>query len=96
MGKLMEIYQDDIRVFSKDRKSHIGHLRHVFERCHGYQISLNLKKSIFGVIEGKLLGHIISKYGVKVDPKKIEGIEQITLPWNQRALQSFFGKIKFI
>jgi hypothetical protein len=48
------------------------------------------------VVEGKFLGHIVSKYGVKVDPESIKGIKEITLPRTQKALQSFFGKINFI
>ena len=27
IGKIIEIYQDDLMVFSKDGKSHIGHLK---------------------------------------------------------------------
>jgi hypothetical protein len=30
---------------------------------------LNPKKSIFTVIKGKLLGHIISKEGITIDPE---------------------------
>jgi hypothetical protein len=68
MGKIIEIYQDDLNVFSKERSDHIGHLRQVFERCQKYGISLNPAKSILGVDEGKLLRHIITKDGVKMDP----------------------------
>jgi len=75
MGKIIEIYQDGFTMFSKERNSHIGHLKQVFERCCKYGISLNPNKSIFGVLEGMLLGNIVSKDGVKVDPKRIEGIK---------------------
>ena len=47
--KIIEIYQDDLTVVSKDKKDHLSHLRIVFERCRKYGISLNPKKSIFGV-----------------------------------------------
>jgi hypothetical protein len=96
MGKIIEIYQDDLTMFSKERHSHVGHLRQIFERCRKYGISLNPKKSIFGVLEGNILGHIVSKDGVKVDPERIKGIKEIPLPQNKKALQSFFGKINFI
>jgi hypothetical protein len=33
IGKLIEIYQDDLTVFSKDGKTHINHLRQVLDRC---------------------------------------------------------------
>jgi hypothetical protein len=53
---------------SKERKDHISHLKIVFERCRKYGISLNPKKSIFGIDKGKLLGHIVSEGGIYVDP----------------------------
>ena len=59
IGKLIEIYQDDLKVFFKDGKTHINHLRKVLDRCREFGISLNPAKSVFGVTEGKLLGHII-------------------------------------
>jgi ribonuclease HI len=68
IGKLIEIYQDDLTVFSKDGKTHINHLRQVLDKCREFGISLNPAKSVFGVTEGKLLGHIISKDGVKLNP----------------------------
>ena len=57
---------------------------------------MNPAKSIFGVDEGKLLGHIISKDGVKVDPERVESIKKVPLPQNLKALQSFNGQINFI
>ena len=65
--KIIEICQDVLTIFSKERFDHISHLRQVFIRYWKYSISLNLAKSIIGVDEGKLLGHIISKDGVKFD-----------------------------
>jgi hypothetical protein len=34
--------------------------------------------------EGKLLGHIVSKDGVRIDPKRVEAIQTITLPRNKK------------
>lgn len=96
IGKIIEIYQDDLTVFSKNRSDHVGHLRQVFERCRKYKISLNPAKSIFGVDEGKLLGHIISKEGVKIDPERVEAIKKVSLPSNKKGVQSFLGQINFL
>ena len=52
--------------------------------------------SVRGIDQGNLLGHIIYKYGVKVDPKRIESIKKIPLPKSVKALQSFNGHINFI
>jgi hypothetical protein len=79
IGKIIEIYQDDLTIFSKDKSSHVCHLRKVFERCKKYGISLNPKKSIFGVDWGKLLGHIVSKDGIQVDPARVDAIKKVPL-----------------
>jgi hypothetical protein len=96
IGKLIEIYQDDLTVFSKDGKTHIDHLRQVLDRCREFGISLNPAKSVFGVTEGKLLGHIISKYGVKLDSERVEAIRKVPLPVSKKALQSFLGQTNFV
>ena len=54
------IYLDDITVFSRIDKEHCCHLRKVFMKCRRYGSSLNPKKSLFAMEEGKLLGHIVS------------------------------------
>ena len=57
---------------------------------------MNPKKTLFGIQEVKILGHIISVEGIKVDPKRIEGILIISHPRNLKELQSFIGKINFL
>jgi hypothetical protein len=59
--KFIVIYLDDITVYSTSDEEHLKHLRRDFQKCRKFGISLNPKKSNFGMEEGKLLGHIISK-----------------------------------
>jgi hypothetical protein len=96
INKCVVVYLDDVMVYSKNREEHIQHLTQIFERCQKYDISLNPKKTIFGVEEGKMLGHIISQVGMHIDPKRIKAITQLPLPHNKKAMQSFFGKINFV
>ena len=63
------VYLDDVTVYSKKCYDNLYHLRQVFDRCKKYGISLNPKKSIFVVPEGKLLGFIISKSSMTIEPK---------------------------
>jgi hypothetical protein len=53
-------------------------------------------KTVFGVKEGKLLGHIISQAGIRIDPELIKAIAQLPLPHNKNSMKSFFGKINFV
>jgi hypothetical protein len=46
--------------------------------------------------EGKLLGHIVSRDGIKIDPKRVEAIDTINIPRNVKEIQSFLGKIIFL
>jgi hypothetical protein len=71
-------------------------LTQIFERCRKYGIPLNPKKTIFGIEEGKQLGHIISQGRISIDPEQIKTIAQLPLLHNKKAMQSFFGKIKFV
>ena len=75
------IYLYDITIFSKIDNEHLDHLRQVFTKCRKFGISLNPKKTLFG-LEGKLLGHIISKEGIRIDPARIEAILNIIHPRN--------------
>lgn len=57
---------------------------------------MNPKKSLFALEEGRLLGHIISKDGIRIDPERIQAILQIPYPRNTKELQGFLGKINFL
>jgi hypothetical protein len=90
------IYLDDITVFSRTNKEHCCHLRKVFMKCRRYGLSLNPKKSLFSMKEGKLLGHIVSVEGVRIDPSRVEEIQTLSLPRSKKEVQAFLGKINFL
>eukprot|EP00253_Pinus_taeda_P001603 PITA_01603 len=94
--EFLVVYLDDLTPFSKSDQEHLKHLRQISMTCRKYGISLNPKKSLFGLEEGKLLGHIISKDGIRIDPERIQAILQIPYPRNIKELQAFLGKINFL
>ena len=74
VNNFLVIYLDDHIVYSNSDKKYLNHLMKVFERCRKFGISLNPKKSLFVITKGKLLGHIISKYVVVIDPNRVLAI----------------------
>ena len=66
--KFVVIYLDDITVFSQSDDEHLKHLKQAFLKCRKYGLSLNSNKSHFVVQEGKLLGHLVSANGIRIDP----------------------------
>jgi len=96
INKIILIYLDDLTVFSKNAADHFDHLEVVFKKCQEFGISLNPKKYIFTVPQGKLLGHLVSKEGVSIDPERVTAIMNLSLPVNKKTVQSFLGKINFV
>ena len=46
--------------------------------------------------EGKLVGHIVSVHGVKIEIDILEAINTIPFPRHKKVLQSFFVTIIFL
>jgi hypothetical protein len=94
--KFVVIYLDDITMFSQYDEEHHDHLKRVFLKCRKFGLSLNPKKSLFAMKEGKLLGHIVSAEGVRIDPSRVEAIQTLSLPRSKKKVQSFLGKINVL
>jgi hypothetical protein len=77
IGKFMEDYQYHLVVHSKKREDLIHNLRKVFEICRLYNISLNPKKYLFLVTQGKLLDHIVCKERIYIDPERFKEINDL-------------------
>ena len=76
----MVVYLDDITVFSRREEDHLKHLERILLKCRRFGISLNPTKIIFSLNLGKLLGHIISKYGINIDPNRVNAIQKVDFP----------------
>jgi hypothetical protein len=46
--------------------------------------------------EGRLLGHIISKEGIKIDPERVSSIQKIGIPRSKKEIQSFIGRVNWL
>ncbi|GJR40457.1 hypothetical protein Tco_1216141 [Tanacetum coccineum] len=56
-------------------------------------MKLNRTKCIFGVGEGRFLGHIIDATGIRVNPKKIPVVIDMKPPKNHKEIQSLNVKL---
>jgi hypothetical protein len=89
--KFIEVYMDDWTIYNL-LKEHVAMLRLMFDRCRELQISLNLRKCIFCVQHGNLLGHIVCREGVPVDPAKVAVIVNMAPPTSAKQLCSTLGQ----
>ena len=74
MHKEIEVYVDDLIAKSRENENHAENFRKLFKRLRKFQLKLNPAKCTFGVTFIKLLGFIVSRKGIEVDPDKIKAI----------------------
>ena len=91
VDQFVVVFMDDILVYSKDRENHDTHLRVVLETLRKKQLYVKLSKCEFWLNEVSFLGHIVSKEGIRVDPKKIEVVVEWKPPRNVTEVRSFQG-----
>lgn len=89
------IYIDDFLIYG-DKKTHDETLKKVLKRAEELGLKFNLKKCKFAKPSLDFLGHVWSKDGVKVDPKRIEAIQNLKPPRTLKQLQRFLGMINYI
>ena len=85
------IYLDDIIIHSRTPEEHITRLRGVFERLRAAGLKLKPSKCTFFKDKIAYLGHIVSKQGIEVDPKKVEVIRRWPTPKTVTDVRSFLG-----
>ena len=80
-------------VKSSTREGHFEALDKSLNRAKWYNLRLNPKKCVFGVASSKLLGHIVSKRGIEVDPDKVKAISEISVPRIEKEVRGFIGHL---
>ena len=92
----MEVYVDDILVKLKTLAEHPETLARILQRSREHNLKMNPKKCVFRVSSGKLLGFIVSKRGIKIDPNKAKAIAEMPPPKNLKELRGLIGRLQFI
>ena len=90
----MKVFVDDFSV-AGERAKHLFQLRLCLQRCRDTRLKLNPAKCAFAVKSGILLGHIVSKEGLSIDPDKVKAIQEMKPPGNPKELERFMGKVKW-
>ncbi|GJX03316.1 reverse transcriptase domain-containing protein [Tanacetum coccineum] len=93
--KTMEVFMDDFSVFGNSFSTCLTNLDKMRKQCEDTNLALNWEKIHFMVKEGIVLGHKISKKGIKVDKAKIDVISKLPHPTTVKGIQSFLGHAGF-
>ena len=85
------VYLDDIVVFANSLEEHRRRLELLLERLENAGIKIKPEKCKILPQRLELLGHIVTKDGISVDPRKIKVINEWPSPSNLHELRSFLG-----
>jgi len=95
LDDFVNVYIDDIVIFSKSRKEHLEHLHKVLEILRRNKLYGKLSKCEFFKRDMEFLGHIVSQEGIKVDPKKTKVVEEWLTPKTIHDVRSFLGMTNY-
>jgi hypothetical protein len=85
------VFFDDILVYRETWTDPLTHVDQVLHLLSQHQLFLKQSKRAFGASEVEYLGHMVGKDGIRVDPKKIEAMQDWTHPKTLKILRGFLG-----
>lgn len=88
-------YMDDIVIFSDDEESHTQHVLDIMRRLKEFGLKVSAEKTHLFKKEVKYLGHIIGRFGTKMNLDKVDIINQWELPQTPPGLLSFVPTVGF-
>ena len=91
-----QVIADDVKMHGLDEATHHKHLIQVLNQCRKIGLKLNAEKCIFKSESIPFFGHIISREGIKPDPKKMDVIKTMTTPMSKLELQIFLGLCNYL
>ncbi|XP_022026101.1 uncharacterized protein LOC110926690 [Helianthus annuus] len=93
IGKTVEVYMDDLVIMSHEEETMLHNIQRTFDSLRSVNLKLNPTKCSFGMEEGKFLGFIVTKDGFKVNPEKVQTIQQMPSPATVKEMQRLAGRL---
>ena len=94
--EFVRAYIDDLLCITKGTlDDHLAKLELVLSRLQDANLKVNARKSNFCATETEYLGYILSRDGIKPQPKKVQSILALTPPKNVKDLRRFLGMVQY-
>jgi RNase H-like domain found in reverse transcriptase/Reverse transcriptase (RNA-dependent DNA polymerase)/gag-polyprotein putative aspartyl protease len=97
IGVFMDVYLDDIVIYSDTISDHIKHCKIVLNVLRKEKLYLSTPDKLqFFATELRILGHIINDRGIIMDPHKVDEISKWKTPTNKNLLLQFIGAAGYL
>ncbi|KAI8511852.1 hypothetical protein Bbelb_109520 [Branchiostoma belcheri] len=83
----VEVIVDDILVHGRTEEEHNSRFRAMLQRARDKCVKLNPEKVVVAAPEVGYFGHILTRDGLKPDPKKVDAITSMKAPTNKSGHQ---------
>ncbi len=95
--QFVQAYMDDLLIISREiLDKHLQKMESVLTRLHDAGLKVNAAKSLFCAHEIEYLGYILTREGIKPQPKKVlQAILTLNPPNNVQALKHFLGMVQY-
>ena len=80
MDSFVIVFIEDILIYSRSKKEHEHHLRILLRILKEKKIYAKFSMCVFWLSSITVLGHVVSKEGIIVDPKKIKAVRDFVRP----------------
>ena len=87
---------DDMVIFGVDQEDHEANLINLLNICQKEGLVLNSKKLELQRERVTFFGAEYSTLGMHPDPKKVQGITEMTVSKDKQQLQSFLGMVNYM
>lgn len=91
LDKFVQVYMDDILVYSKTEEAHTAHVELVLEALRNAELQISGPKSLMFTYEIQFVGHMISKEGIRPMKDKLEAINSWPRPTDVHEVRQFLG-----
>ena len=95
VGNNCFVYLDDIIIFGSTIQEHNRNLAIVLDRLQNLGLKIQPDKCEFLKPKLEYLGHVVTKEGVKPNPKKIQTVKDFKIPKTASHKRSFLGLVGY-
>ena len=92
----VELFLDDIIIFSETIEQHLEHIQQVFNKLNQINVRINLTKCSWYKTEVIYLGYKISKKGLQADPEAVKNILRFKIPSTREEVERFLGVVNWL